>query len=243
MSKIVEVPFYAESIQAVHEGEAVWVVVKRVCEALGLDPATQREKLKGKAWAVSGLIPSTAADGKTYELFCLDIESLPMWLATIDAGRVKPEARFKLVAYQKECASVLRDHFFGPRHAPDAALLAQLASAVTSLQNNLAAVWSQISTGGYIARARHEALERELYDLADLEVAFGRWKTRRAALSDIRREQGEATEWGGKGKPWRELPAAMEPAARAVLNRRRKDVMRRTPPDGGGAQLSLLKNG
>jgi phage antirepressor YoqD-like protein len=38
-----------------------------------------------------------------------------MWLATIDAGRVGESVRPLLVAYQKEAAQVLRDHFFGAR--------------------------------------------------------------------------------------------------------------------------------
>jgi hypothetical protein len=37
-----------------------------------------------------------------------------MWLATIDTGRVAEHVRPLLVAYQKEAAQVLRDHFFGP---------------------------------------------------------------------------------------------------------------------------------
>ena len=34
------------------------------------------------------------------------------------------------------------------------------------------------------------------------------------------------TDWGRKGERWQDLPAALEPAVRAVLNRRRKDAMR-----------------
>ncbi len=65
----------------------------------------------------------------------------------------------------------------------------------------------------------------------------GRKVPRRAALADIRREMSEATGWGGKAKPWVHLPAACEPAARAVLRRRMKDATRREPT----RQLSLLK--
>jgi hypothetical protein len=43
----------------------------------------------------------------------LHLDSFPMWLATIESSRVAEHVRPKLVKYQKECARVLRDHFFG----------------------------------------------------------------------------------------------------------------------------------
>lgn len=104
-----------------------------------------------------------------------------------------------------------------------------LGAKLESLTNNVAALWSHISQGGYIARARFEALRSEWQSLADVEVAVGRWPTRRAALADIQREMREATQWGGKGKPWAELPAILEPSARAVLKRRLRDATKRGP--------------
>ena len=255
MQGIVEVPFYSDNIQAVREGEQVWVVVKRVCEALAIDPEGQRQRLRDPSrapWAVTCMTQATGPDGKTYEVFALDLKSLPLWLATIDAGRVKPEARFQLVAYQRECADVLARHFFG---APEslAALTAavrSLVETVARLQNNQAALWQkfgeiaeQIPVGGAIPAARFNALIQEIRTLADLEIGVGRWGKRRAALADIRRELGEVTAWGGKGRPWNEMPAAVEPAARALLRRRTQEALKRLPPGGAGKQLSLLKSG
>lgn len=121
------VSFHGDEIQAVREGERVFVVVKRLCEALDIshDAQTRRLADKGRCpWAVTTVMVATGSDGKPYEMLCLDLDSLPMWLATIDVGRVKFEAREKLVDYQCECARVLRDHFFRPKHispllAPD----------------------------------------------------------------------------------------------------------------------------
>jgi hypothetical protein len=59
------------------------VSVRRVCEALGIDPDSQRNKLKNCQWAVTAIITATARDGKNHETFCIDLESLPMWLAGI----------------------------------------------------------------------------------------------------------------------------------------------------------------
>lgn len=62
---------------------------------------------------------STGSDGKTYEMACLHLDTLPMWLATIQAGRVKPALRAKLARYKCEAAKVLAAHFL-PREAPPA---------------------------------------------------------------------------------------------------------------------------
>jgi hypothetical protein len=47
----------------------------------------------------------------------LHLDMLTAWLMTINANRVKPEARDKLLAYQREAAAVLRDYFLGPGYA------------------------------------------------------------------------------------------------------------------------------
>ena len=97
-----------DELQAVRgpDGEG-YVVVKRMCEVLGIDHKTQREKLQSATWAVGGLIPSTGPDGKNYECFCLHVKSVPMWLATIDANRVSEHVRQKLVVFQREAADAL----------------------------------------------------------------------------------------------------------------------------------------
>jgi len=117
-TSIVSVPFHGDEIQAVRDGERVFVVVKRLCESLAIDADSQRKRLSDPErcpWAVTVVMTATGSDGKSYEMLCLDLESLPMWLATIDASRVKSEAREKLVEYQCECARALRDHFFRPK--------------------------------------------------------------------------------------------------------------------------------
>lgn len=117
-STIEIVGFHGDVLQAVREGGDVWVVVRRVCEALGIAEQRQAAKLKSKAWACTTLMVAHDSSGREQELFCVALDSLPMWLGNIEASRVKPEARDKLIAYQKECARVLRDHFFGRVPAP-----------------------------------------------------------------------------------------------------------------------------
>lgn len=113
---VVHVPFHGDTIDATRAPDGrVWVSVSRVCEALGLGYSSQLQKLKEKPWATVTLIVMVAADGKSRETACLDLDALPMWLATIDTRRVKGAAREKLVVYQREAARVLRDYFLGAR--------------------------------------------------------------------------------------------------------------------------------
>ncbi len=116
-AEIVIVPFHGEHLQATQDegGGTVWVIVKRVCDALGLLAHPQAEKLQSKGWATTRMNRVVAEDGKTREMFCISLDSLPMWLATIEPSRVAEHVRPKLLVFQKECARALADHFFGRR--------------------------------------------------------------------------------------------------------------------------------
>jgi hypothetical protein len=115
MTALEKFRFDGDELALVRRDDALWVVVKRVCEALGVDESGQRRRLKDKAWATADIISAVAEDGKNRELFAINLDTLPMWLATIETSRVRAEIRPKLEHYQRECARVLRDHFVGRR--------------------------------------------------------------------------------------------------------------------------------
>lgn len=156
-------------------------------------------------------------------------------------------AKYLSPAFHAWCNEVVRAVMQG--RAPQADLtpivrrLDEMGALIVTLQNNQAALWCHISQGGYISRARLEALRGDWTRLAEVEVLAGKWATRRAAIRDIHREMGESCDWGGKGKPWNELPAALEPAARAVLNRRHKDATRARPLRQTALELIPKKTG
>src|SRR3974390_1904697 len=108
---LVTIDFHGDELLAVQDERGVWVPLKRPCEALGLDDSKQAARLKTKAWATTAVMAAVGADGKNREMFCLHIDSLPMWLATVDASRGSDVVREKLERYQVECAAVLRDPF------------------------------------------------------------------------------------------------------------------------------------
>jgi hypothetical protein len=220
MNPIVEVQFHGDCVQATRAGDRVWVVVKRVCEALGIADQAQAAKLKGKPWACTTLIVAHDASGRNQELFCLELDSLPMWLATIEVSRVRPEARDKLIAYQRECARVLRDHFFGaPRQdAPDFAAFARelvgeiLRQVDRRIEDRIGSV-----SFGVIRPWELGAVKRRLSAAADLAVLAKAYPHRRSALSGLTMRIRTACGWTGTGAHLNRMPASMLPYAEREL--------------------------
>lgn len=91
--------------------EDEFIALKPLCDALGIDHSSQLAKLKTRSWAVMGKIPTTASDGKTYQMTALHKDSVPMWLATLSENKVNPQARQTLITYQREATKALNDYF------------------------------------------------------------------------------------------------------------------------------------
>jgi P22_AR N-terminal domain len=128
---LVRVAFYGEELQAVREGDKVWIPIRRVCEAVGLSEAAQLIKLRAASWACVAMIAMQMPDDdQVRNIACIDLDGLPMWLATIQPGRVTPELREKLSLHQREAARVLRDHFFG---APSTSSLPSLDEIISKM--------------------------------------------------------------------------------------------------------------
>ena len=111
MSTLIQIPFHGTAIHALSDEGKPLVSLRHACEAIGVDPEGQRRKLKEKTWARAVLISATGSDGKTYQMTMIDRRTLTMWLATIEASRVKPEARAVLEAFQNEAADALDSYF------------------------------------------------------------------------------------------------------------------------------------
>ena len=130
---LVPFDFHGDTIECIPEGSALWVGVTTVCGGIGVDDKNQREKLAAKSWALTQMVRTTTADGRGREVFCIDLDSLPMWLATIDERRVPKDVRPKLVRYQRECKRALAEHFFGrPLGGEQEALARRAADLATA---------------------------------------------------------------------------------------------------------------
>jgi hypothetical protein len=112
------------------------VVVRSVCDAVGIDYPNQWKKLTTDAKFNCCDMTTVAQDGKQRELVCLPLSQFNLWLAGINANKVHPDVRPRLLAYQQECADVLYKHFM-PRGEQD---LSKVIEAVTGLQISINAV-------------------------------------------------------------------------------------------------------
>src|SRR5947209_2996136 len=92
-SELVPVPFHGDVIEAAKTEDGVYVPLRRLCDNLGLQSHGQAEKLRHRAWANTQMICLLDSAGREFEMLCLHLDSVPMWLATIEPSRVKEELR------------------------------------------------------------------------------------------------------------------------------------------------------
>lgn len=91
------------------------VPIKPICETLGIQSHGQREKIKSHPIysSVAQLCCSTGADGKQYEMLCIEEEFVYGWLLGINPENVAEQARDKVIEYQVECHHALYRYFRG----------------------------------------------------------------------------------------------------------------------------------
>lgn len=201
-NEIIKVQFDGDTLEGIPREGRAWVVVKRICEVLGVDSFTQARKLKTCPWATTSIMLAVAEDGKEREVFALDLDSLPMWLANIHASKVRLELREKLIRYQKECARVLRNHFFGTGDTANVELtkvlggimtavvtmgasIADLAKAVADQGKRIEAVERKESSASAITRAEYLDFTKSVTDTAEIEFALG-WHPMKKTVGTVR---------------------------------------------------------
>ncbi len=119
-TELVHVPFRGGEILAVKSDGAEYVVIKPLCESLGIDDRSQRARIQRSAWGKTCGVMMTLqlpGDVQRREVFTLHRKRIAMWLATLDTARVREEVRQRLELLQNEAADVL-DAYFSGKAAP-----------------------------------------------------------------------------------------------------------------------------
>lgn len=121
------VAFYEDEITAVlvetdHKKE-VFVPIRQICDHLGLAFSGQRTHINRDPVLSTAtkivIVTITNAKGGNPNMLCLSLKYLPGWLFGVNANRVKPELREKIIRYQKECYDVLWEAFQDGRLTSD----------------------------------------------------------------------------------------------------------------------------
>jgi len=97
------------------ENHNVFVPVKPICQAIGIDHDAQRQRIKRhrKLSSVAVTVTATGTDGKSYEMLALPLQYVYGWLFSIDLSMVAESALPTVEKYQDECYEVLYRHFAG----------------------------------------------------------------------------------------------------------------------------------
>jgi hypothetical protein len=104
--------FYDDEITAIRLSDGrIFVPIRPICESLGLAWNAQYERMGRDpvlSTEVQGIrVTRTPEKGGSQEMTCLPLDFLNGWLFGVNANRVKPEIRERLIAYQRECYRVL----------------------------------------------------------------------------------------------------------------------------------------
>ncbi len=103
------VPFHGDDLLAirVEESGAIYLPVSRVCANLGIVTQRQAQRLREHPVLSAGLLTLPVEASGIQEMLCIRLDLVPLWLAGVNANRVAPEVREKLIRYQTEAAAVL----------------------------------------------------------------------------------------------------------------------------------------
>lgn len=163
--KVEQVTFHNGSIEvAVIDGKP-FVALKPICESLDLDWPTQRVIIKRDPVlsSVVGEFPTTATDGKQYDMLCLPLDYLNGWLFRINANRYRGARRDLIIQYQRECYQVLARHFMSSSQSPAAPAETDPAELEGKVAKVAACIQTEVAR---VALAETGLLRYELYCFA-----------------------------------------------------------------------------
>ena len=86
-----------------------WIPVTAISNNLGLDSASQREKVKNDSKFKARVIPLVAKDGKNRDMICIPDNRLTGFLFSINPNRIAVDIKEKLEVYQEQLADALHD--------------------------------------------------------------------------------------------------------------------------------------
>ena len=175
------VDFYGDELMAVRAGDGhIYVSVRHLCDALGLNRAAQvrrikRQEILADAYKGGAILTPPSPEGiggGTQQLGLIRVDVVPLFLTGVSINSVREEIRPKLERFQREAAKVLWEAFQQGRLTADLdfdALLAQdspeaqaykMAQAVMQLARNQLLMRSQLTDH----EQRLETIEAQLGD-------------------------------------------------------------------------------
>ena len=140
--------FYDDEITAVRLADGrVMIPVRPLCDRLGVAWSPQLRRINRDAVLADEVqgVTVTVTPGGQQGMMCLPLDYISGWLFGINADRVNPDVRDRLIRYQRECYRVLAEAFQDGRLTTDPdtdieALLQQDSPAAQAYQMAMAVV-------------------------------------------------------------------------------------------------------
>lgn len=79
------------------------IAIKPICEMIGIAANKQLLRLQTDPKFSCNHMVSTGSDGKQYQMVCLPISQLALWLCSINSNKTKAEVRQTLLEFQQYC--------------------------------------------------------------------------------------------------------------------------------------------
>lgn len=118
-----DVDFYGDNLIAIRGNDShVYVAVGQMCDALGIDRASQVRRIRNDeilANGYQGSVNLTYPDGGTQRSGVLRVDLIPLWLTGLRIKAVSEDARPKLRRFKQEAAKVLWEAFQDGRLTAD----------------------------------------------------------------------------------------------------------------------------
>ena len=109
-----EVRFYDDELIAVRAGDGhIYVALRQMCDALGIDPQGQTQRIRRHTVLEEGLerVERLQTAGGPQSAYVLRLDLVPLWLSGIRTRSVDEAIRPRLEQYQREAAKVLYEAF------------------------------------------------------------------------------------------------------------------------------------
>ena len=116
MNQVQNISFHGQTVAVFSQNNQHYVAMKPICENIGLQWEAQLKRIQRNAILNTAMsMMDTPSNGGKQKTACLPLDYLNGWLFGVDANRVKPEIRERLLTYQRECFRVLNNHFNQPK--------------------------------------------------------------------------------------------------------------------------------
>lgn len=163
-----------QPLMIIEENGNKLVPIRPICDALGIDSKSQRDKINEDEFLSSTgvLNTSVAGDGKDREMFCIPYKYVFGWLFTINPKNVNPEAKEYVMKFRNECYEVLYNHFTDKSEF--------LEQKQTQIEKKLQEL-SDLEENYKSAKNLFAACKQELNEIKNL--SFNQWQEENQQLS------------------------------------------------------------